>query len=242
MYDTHRRPPFPPQASGSARRHEGRHGDGTVRNTDTTRPPSGVAAETGTTVVGLTAGNAAVLAADRRASLGGRFVTNKSVRKVQRVHPTAAIASSGGVGDIQELVRTLRAETRLYEDRRGSPLSIPALATLIGTVLRTQSLRVTPLVGGVDADGPHLFAVDGGGGALRDAYAAAGSGTQLAYGALESRFDPAASVPEARETAVAAVATASERDTASGNGFTVATVTPERVEIDAGPTRAEVSG
>lgn len=169
-------------------------------------------------------------------------MTNKSVQKVRRIHPTAAIASSGGVGDIQELVRTLRAETRLYEDRRGSPLSIPALATLTGTVLRTQPLGVTPLVGGVDADGPHLFAVDGGGGALRDAYAAAGSGTQLAYGVLESRFDPAASVPEARETAVAAVATASERDTASGDGFTVATVTAEGVEIDTGPTWAEVSG
>lgn len=240
MYDTNRRSLFSAQASGSARRHEpAQSGDGTDRSPDTSHAPS--EAETGTTVVGLTADEALVLAADRRASLGGRFVTSKSVQKVEQVHPTAAIASSGGVGDIQELVRTLRAETNLYEDRRGTPPSIPALATLTATVLRSRPLRVTPLVGGVDDDGAHLFEIDAGGGALADAYAAAGSGTQLAYGVLEERFDPGASVSVAREVAAAAVATASERDTASGDGLTIATVTAEGVEIDAGADPAEVA-
>lgn len=45
---------------------------------------------TGTTTVGLTAVDGVVLATDRRASLGGRFVTNKRARKVEQVHPTAA--------------------------------------------------------------------------------------------------------------------------------------------------------
>jgi len=186
--------------------------------------------ETGTTVVGATAGDAVVVGADRRASLGGRFVTSKAVRKVEPVHPAAAVGFSGAVGHIQGFVRTLRTEASLYADRRGDPPSIPALATLAGNLLRTQPLRVRAVLGGVDDDGAHLFGVDEGGGVLPDEYAAAGSGTQVAYGVLERRYDPEGGVEAARETVAAAVAGASERDTASGDGLTLATVTADGVD------------
>ena len=51
---------------------------------------------TGTTTVGLVAADGVVLATDRRASLGGRFVSNKDVVKVEQVHPTAPVAASRG--------------------------------------------------------------------------------------------------------------------------------------------------
>jgi len=192
----------------------------------------GAVTETGTTVVGLKAGGAVVLAADRRASVGGgRFVTGKRVRKVEPVHPTAAAALSGAVGGIQSFVRTLRAETSLYRDRRGEEMSVRALATLAGNVLRSAPLRVTPLLGGVDAEGPYLAALDGAGGALTHEYAAGGSGMQVAYGALERAYDPDLTVEEARAVAARAVEGAGERDTASGDGLTVAAVTGEGVDI-----------
>lgn len=197
--------------------------------------------ETGTTVVGVRTDDAVVLAADRRASLGGRFVANKDVRKVEGVHPTAAVALSGGVGGIQSFVRTLRTEARLYEDRRGQPMSTTALSNLAANLLRSQPLRVTPVLGGVDDAGPHLFDLDAGGGLLESEYAAAGSGMQLAYGHLERGHDPDLPVDEARQVAARAVETASERDTASGNGLTVATVTAEGVETGAGEDPTEVA-
>jgi len=55
---------------------------------------------------------------------------------------------------------------------------------------------------------------------------------QVAYGVLEGRFDPEASLSDATETAVDAVEAASERDTASGDGVTVATITADGVEIE----------
>jgi hypothetical protein len=100
---------------------------------------------------------------------------------------------------------------------------------------------VTPVLGGVDDDGPHLFGVDQSGGVLADDYTVAGSGTQLAYGVLERRYDPDASVEAAREAAAAAVATASERDTASGDGLTLATVTECGVATDVLADPAEVA-
>ena len=190
--------------------------------------------DTGTTVVGLAAGDAVVLAADCKMSLGGRFTANKSVRKVEQVHPRAAMGISGSVGPAQDLLRSLRAEASLYESRRGEPMSVGALAQTAGGLVR--GLPVTPLLGGVEpgsgdeSASAHVYSLDGGGSVLEDDYVATGSGLQVAYGVLERRYDPDATVETATDAAVAAVAAASERDTASGNGCTVTTITSEGVE------------
>lgn len=201
------------------------------------RSAGGVQAhETGTTTVGVAAADGVAMATDRRASLGGRVVTNKSVRKVEQVHPTAALTFSGTVGGAQLFLRQLRAEVDLYAARRGEPPSVDALSTLAGDLLR--GLPVTPLLGGVDpspggggGDAPRLFQLDGGGGVMEDRYAAAGSGMQVAYGVLERQYGSDLSLDEAAGIAADAVAAASERDTASGNGVVVAEVTGEGVDV-----------
>jgi proteasome beta subunit len=194
--------------------------------------------DTGTTVVGLATDDAVVMAADRKMSLGGRFTANKSVQKVEQVHPTAAMGISGSVGPAQDLLRSLRAEASLYESRRGEPMSLGALAQTAGNLVR--GLPVTPLLGGVDPDSDgsaasadaraHVYSLDGGGSVIEDEYVATGSGLQVAYGVLERRYDPEATVEATTEAAAAAIAAASERDTASGNGCTLTTITAEGVE------------
>lgn len=198
-------------------------------------PPSRAAdcpVETGTTVVGLVAGETVVLAADRRASLGGRFVTNKQTEKIVRVHPTGATALSGALGHIQYFSDVLDVEARLYRDRRGTELSIPALATLASNVLRATPLQVVPLLGGVDADGSHLYSLDGAGGRLQDQYVAGGSGLQLAYGVLERQYSTELTPDEGRSVAAHAVGSAAARDTASGDGILLATITGSGIEFD----------
>ena len=184
--------------------------------------------ETGTTVVALTAAEGVVMAADRRMSLGGRFTANKQVNKIERVHPTAVMGISGAVGPARDLVASLRAEASLYESRRGETMSMTALSRTAAHLVR--GVPVTPLLAGVDDEGGRVYELDGGGSALADDYAATGSGLQVAYGVLERRYEEEASLPAAREAAMDAVAAASERDTASGNGVTVATVTEHGVE------------
>ena len=187
---------------------------------------------TGTTIVAVSAGDGVVMAADRRMSLGGGFTASKDVEKIEQVHPSGAVAISGTVGPAQQLLDSLRAEATLYESRRGEAMSMTALSKTAGHLIR--GLPVRPLLGGVDDTGGHVYELDGGGSVIEDGYAASGSGMQLAYGVLEGRAGAGLTVEGARTAAVDAVEAASERDAASGNGVTVATITDEGVEFQGG--------
>jgi len=188
--------------------------------------------KTGTTTVALTAGDAVVLATDMRAS-GGRMVASKNVQKVEEIHPTGALTIAGSVSAAQNLISSLKAEVRLYESRRGEDMSMEALATLTGNFLRSGAfLIVAPLLGGVDDDGAHVYSLDPLGGTTEEEYAVSGSGSPYALGVLEQEYDDGLSVEEARSVAVRSVQSASERDTASGNGINIAVVTGDGVEIE----------
>ncbi|MEA5386899.1 archaeal proteasome endopeptidase complex subunit beta [Haloarculaceae archaeon H-GB11] len=188
--------------------------------------------KTGTTTVGITAEDGVVIATDMRASLGGRFVSNKNVQKVEQIHPTAALTLVGSVGGAQSFIRSLRAEAQLYETRRGETMNIPALATLAGNFARGGPFfAINPILGGVDEEGSHVYSIDPAGGVMEDDYTVTGSGMALAHGALEAEWEEGLSMDEARTPAARAVKSAVERDTGSGNGVYIAEVTADGVDI-----------
>ncbi len=194
-------------------------------------PDDDAVASTGTTTVGIGVEDGVVVATDRRASLGGRFVANKNVVKVEQVHPTAVLTLVGSVGGAQSFVRTLRSEASLYEQRRDEPLSIPALATLAGNFARGGPFfGIHPILGGIDDEGSHIYTIDPAGGVMADEYAVTGSGMQLAHGTLEDAYEESLDLAAAKSVAARAVYAASERDTGSGNGLVVATVTDAGVD------------
>jgi proteasome beta subunit len=187
--------------------------------------------ETGTTIVGLTAADSVVMASDKRASIGG-LVSSKTAQKLEQIHLTAALAISGGVSAAQALVANLRTETSLYETRRDKRMSMQALSTLTGNLLRSGGFYiVTPILGGVDAEGAHIYDVDPAGGVSSETYAAGGSGTPLAYGVLEQEYEADLSVDEATDIASRAIQGAIERDLASGNGLWMSIITEDGVDI-----------
>jgi proteasome beta subunit len=189
--------------------------------------------KTGTTTIGIATEDAAVVATDMRASLGGRFVSNKNVQKVEQIHPTAALTLVGSVGGAQSFIRSLRAEVNLYEARRGKQMSMTALSTLAGNFARGGPfLAINPVLAGIDDEGAHVYSIDPAGGVMEDSYTVTGSGLTVAYGTLEDRYEPDMSLEAAQQAAVASVEAAAERDTGSGNGVYLATVTGEGVEIN----------
>ncbi|MFB6307739.1 MAG: archaeal proteasome endopeptidase complex subunit beta [Haloarculaceae archaeon] len=189
--------------------------------------------KTGTTTVGLTTDDGVVIATDMRASLGGRFVSNKNVQKVEQVHPTAALTLVGSVGGAQSFIRSLRSEASLYETRRDEPMSIHALATLAGNFARGGPFfAINPILGGVDEEGSHVYSIDPAGGVMADEYTVTGSGMALAHGVLEGQYDDNLTLADAETVAARAVHAATERDTGSGNGVYLATVTDEGVAIE----------
>ena len=189
--------------------------------------------KTGTTTIGITTSDGVVIATDMRASLGGRFVSNKNVQKVEEIHPTAALTLVGSVGGAQSFIRSLRAEVNLYEARRGENMSMQALSTLAGNFARGGPFfAINPSLGGVDGDGHHVYTIDPAGGVMKDDYTVTGSGLTVAYGTLEDRYEDDMNNEEAKEVAAAAINAAAERDTGSGNGIYLADVTSEGVDIE----------
>ncbi|MFB6153511.1 MAG: archaeal proteasome endopeptidase complex subunit beta [Halodesulfurarchaeum sp.] len=190
------------------------------------------AAETGTTIVGVSTDEGVVMASDMRASLGGRIVSNKNVQKVEEIQPNAALTISGSVGGAQAFIRALRAEANLYEARRGEYMSISALATIGSQFLRGGPFFiVVPLLAGVDDEGSHVYSLDPSGSSLSDEYSAQGSGMPYALGVLEQEYSDDLSMDEGVTVAARAVQSATERDTASGDGIHITKVTREDVEI-----------
>ncbi|MES3517429.1 MAG: archaeal proteasome endopeptidase complex subunit beta [Natronomonas sp.] len=188
--------------------------------------------KTGTTTIGVTTDEGVVVATDMRASLGGRFVSNKNVQKVEQIHPTAALTLVGSVGGAQSFIRSLRAEANLYETRRGEDISIDALATLAGNFARGGPFfAISPILGGVDEEGHHVYSIDPAGGVMKDDYTVTGSGLTVAYGTLEREYRDGMSNEEAKQVAASGIKAAVERDTGSGNGVYLATITDEGVDI-----------
>ncbi|AGB32385.1 proteasome endopeptidase complex, beta subunit [Natrinema pellirubrum DSM 15624] len=188
--------------------------------------------KTGTTTIGISTADGVVIATDMRASLGGRFVSNKNVQKVEQIHPTGALTLVGSVGGAQSFISTLRAEVNLYEARRGENMSIEALATLAGNFARGGPFfAIHPILGGVDDEGSHVYSIDPAGGVMEDDYTVTGSGMQLAYGHLEQAYEPDMSTEEAKTVAARGIKSAVERDTGSGNGVFLCEITDEGVDI-----------
>ncbi len=138
-----------------------------------------------------------------RASLGGRFVSNWTVQTVEEIHHTAALTLVGSVGGAQSFIRTLRAEVRLYEARRGEDMSMQALSTLVGNFLRSGGFYVVqPILGGVDETGPHIYSIDPAGSILEEEYTVTGSGPPSRTGPrrpLRGRHDQRGGIGVARD-------------------------------------------
>ena len=188
--------------------------------------------KTGTTTVGLTTSEGVVLATDRRASLGN-MVSSKQAQKIAEIHPRGALTISGAVSAAQALISNLQAEVDLYEARRGEEMTMQALSTLTSNFLRSGAFFIVqPILGGVDDEGSHIYAIDPSGSVMEEEYNATGSGSPFAYGVLEQQYEEGMSNEEAETVAAHAVKSAVERDTASGNGIIVSTITDEGVTTD----------
>ncbi len=181
----------------------------------------------GTTTIGLVMKDGVVLATERRAT-AGNLIANKSTQKLFKIDQNIGMTVAGLVGDAQLLARYLRAEVSLYRLRRSAPLSAEGAATLLANILSGN--RMFPyyawlILGGVDSAGGHVFSVDPAGGSIEDRYVSVGSGSTFAYGLLEEGYSRDLTVSDGVDLALRGLTVAMKRDSASGDGYTVHTIT-----------------
>jgi len=184
---------------------------------------------TGTTTMGVVCRDGIVLGTDTRATLG-TFVAHKRAKKVYQIDDHVAMTIAGGVADAQSVVEILRANSRLYRFENSHPIPISALARLAANVLfssRFYPFILQSVIGGLDDQGGHIFALDPLGSVTEEKYVSTGSGSPIAYGVLEPGFKEGMAVKDAIPLVVRAVNTAMKRDSASGDSFDVAVISKD---------------
>lgn len=183
----------------------------------------------GTTTVALVCKQGVVLAADKRVSLG-YTIAHKNAKKVLKVTNHIGVTTAGSVGDIQSLVGYLKAEAKLYEIKNNKMMSPKSLARLTSALLQGQ--RYYPIMAwlvlaGVDEEKGYVYSIDPIGGVSGDAMVATGSGMEPAYGVLDDRFSEDMDMDDAVKLAVRAISAAISRNMATGDGISIATITPD---------------
>jgi len=183
----------------------------------------------GTTTIGMVAKDGVVLATERRAT-AGNVIANKMTQKLFKIDQNLGITVAGLVGDAQVLARYLKAEVALYRLRRGTTLTADGAATLLANILNGN--RMFPyyawlILGGVDAKGGHVYSVDPAGGSIEDRFVSVGSGSTFAYGILEEGYSRDMSISDGVDVALRGLTAAMKRDSASGDGYIVHTITPK---------------
>lgn len=187
----------------------------------------------GTTTVGLICDGGVILASEKRATMGS-FIASKAAKKIYQVDDRMGITTAGIVGDAQALVRLMSVEAKLYKIRRGEPMTVRGMSTLLSNVMSSQRFFpyiVQLLIGGIDRDGPHIFSIDPFGGNTEEKeIAATGSGSPIAYGVLEDRYSKDLSLEDGIALAIQALHSAMKRDSASGEDMEVIVITKEKYE------------
>ena len=185
----------------------------------------------GTTTCGIRTKDVVILAAETKSTMGN-LVVSKEDKKIYPIEDRIAVTTSGSVGDLQQLIRIVKAEISLY--KLESEVTVNAVVTLISNIL--QSSRFFPylvglIVGGYDSTGPRIFGIDAIGGVTEDKYMASGSGSPLVYGILEKEYKEGMSKEEAIKLAVESIKAARERDVYSGGKkIDVAIITKDGIE------------
>lgn len=180
----------------------------------------------GATVVGLSYNDGVILAADKRISFGN-FVVNKNIKKTFSVTDHVGAACAGMVADMQVLVRQVEAlaKIRKLELRREiAPNSIAKLMSVIMFERRYFPLLTQVIVGGIN-EKPEIYTLDPLGSVLPDVYAAVGTGAEGALGIMDAEFKPNMSEEAVKELASRAIRSATQRDTASGDGIDILYIT-----------------
>ncbi len=194
---------------------------------------------TGTSILGIICKDGIVMAADRQIT-AGHVVMSKRERKVFQINDYLVMAGCGMAGDIQRVPKLLAAELKLKELRSKSRPSVKNAASLLTNInyngIRQPSMipqQAGFLIGGLNEDGnSELYSIEPAGSIMKveDFDANFGSGMPYIYGFLERNYKKNISIEEGIKLAVESIKSSTQRDTGSGHGIDVFTITKDGIK------------
>jgi proteasome beta subunit len=196
--------------------------------------------KTGTTILGIVCKDGVVMASDRQVTLGQSIVHSKNLQKTNRINDYLVVSWAGSLSDAQRLSKVIAAELKLKELRSRSRPTIRQAANLVAAIsysnIRQPSMIpsiVGTLIGGFNEDSTtalYSIGADGSIGQVTDYDASMGSGMPYVLGLLERQYKENLSVKEGVELALEAIKSSTQRDTGSGHGIDVYTITKEGIK------------
>ena len=196
--------------------------------------------KTGTSLVGIVCKDGIVMAGDRKATLGGQIVANKNAIKVVQLNDYLVVSGTGVSSDIDMMKKLVSAELRLKQLKDKKRATVKESANLIAMIayrnIRQPSMVpfiAGTMVAGFNEDGTaELYSVypDGAIDKIQDFSANVSSGMPYILGLLERQFKEGLTIEEGVALAIEAIKASSERDTASGYGVDVFTITKDGIK------------
>ena len=194
--------------------------------------------KSGTTIIGIVCTDGIVMASDRR-STAGSIVMNKNIQKTVQINDYLVTSGTGMASDIEMQKKVIAAQLKLKELKSKKRPTVKESANLIG-MMTYQNIRqpsmlpsiVGTLVGGVNDDGTaELYTVEPAGTAMKvdDYDANFGSGMPYVLGLLERQYKENITIKEGVELAVECIKSSTQRDTGSGNGIDVFTISKKGI-------------
>jgi len=195
--------------------------------------------KSGTTILGIVCKDGIIMAADRQVT-AGNLVMLKNKRKANQINDYLVISWTGGLADAQRLTKIIVAELKLKELHSKSRPTIKQSANLISTITYSQIRQssmipniVGTLIGGFNEDGStELYTIEPAGSVekIEDYDANFGSGMPYVLGLLERQYKKDLTIKEGIELAKEAIKSSTQRDTASGYGIDIFTITKQGIK------------
>uniref|UniRef100_A0A672YRL9 proteasome endopeptidase complex n=1 Tax=Sphaeramia orbicularis TaxID=375764 RepID=A0A672YRL9_9TELE len=187
---------------------------------------------TGTTILAAVFDGGVVIGSDSRASIGGEYVSSKTINKVIQVHDRIFCCMAGSLADAQAVIKA-EAEYSIFCVQMESPPLVIAAASVLKELCykNKEELQAGFMTAGWDRKkGPQVYVVSLGGMLISQPVTIGGSGSTYIYGYVDAKYKPNMSKDECLQFATNALALAMGRDNVSGGVAHLVVITETGVE------------
>jgi len=189
--------------------------------------------KTGTTLAGCIFDGGVVMGSDNRATAGD-IIADKSCMKVHYMAPNIYCCGSGTSADCDQVTKMVSKNLALHQMETGrSEVRLTTACRMLSQHLFNYQGHVSAglILGGVDCNGPAVYAIHPHGSTARLPYTTQGSGCLAAMSILENGWRPGMNEYEAKQLVAEAIKAGIVCDGYSGSKSDIVVVTKDRAEV-----------
>ncbi|XP_063979412.1 proteasome subunit beta type-7 [Diachasmimorpha longicaudata] len=183
------------------------------------------AQKTGTTIAGIIIKDGVILGADTRATTEN-IVADKNSQKIHFIAPNIFCCGAGTAADTDKTTEMIASQLELHRLNTGRVVRVASADKLLKQHLfRHQGhIGAALVLGGVDINGPHLYALFPHGSSERYMFTTMGSGSLAAMAVFESRWKPDMNEEDGKALVADAIRAGVFNDLGSGNSVDICVI------------------